>query len=211
MYGGPVSQGVVEIYCVYFDHNGGTDRRSGGYHEDKKMKYVKRIILIALMCILSGAVLLYFTEPITIAQPKSFKITQGPFLKATLTKEQALSDAFQMVGFLEEVHPMFLKKQTAQYVKMKEQYLSAAQKALTVSDFRVLTSRFLASLNDGHTKLIWTDTDALDVNWKWINSALVIGPNCSLPQNAQVLSIGGIPVSKIASVNDKKSCFWRRK
>ncbi len=172
----------------------------------RKKSLVKCILLITLVSILLIVIvrgtIIYFTQPIFIGKSNPFQITQYPDFNATLTKEQVQSDAYQMVAFLEQVHPIFLKKKTSQYEQSKREYLSVSQKAMTVSKFRILTSRFLTSLNDGHTNLYWMDTTKLQVNWNCLNGALIIGSGCSLPINSQVVSIGGVPIAQLVSAVD---------
>jgi hypothetical protein len=173
----------------------------------KKRKLVLRLVLCILgglfLIALAGGTVVYFTQPILIGHGKGLQITQEPDMSATLTKAQASADAAQMTSFLEEVHPLFLNKETAKYRQDKNAYLFAAKNSMTVADFALLTSKFLTTLDDGHTRLYWAGSAELPVNWQWVDGTLMVGAKCSLPEGAQVISVGGAPVSAIASVVDR--------
>lgn len=151
------------------------------------------IIMVLAVVVISA---IYFTQPMGFGG-KALEIKENPNLTAMLTKDQVQSDAEQMVSFLEEVHPIFLSGASDAYNKSKSIYMAATQNAMSVSDFRALTSRFLAVLNDGHTGVRWTETKYLKINWTWTNDALVVGNDDVLPPSARIVSIGGIPIDQI--------------
>lgn len=143
----------------------------------------------------------YFTQPLSFGG-KPLHVMKQRDAGDVLTQTQASGDAAQMVSFLEQVHPMFLKRPPQPYNQNKNKYLLSADKSMTVSEFGALTSRFLTTLEDGHTRVFWVEPEGLAVNWKWVGRTFVIGRGCSLPENAQVISVGGVPVSKIAASVD---------
>lgn len=162
----------------------------------KRKRIAFRVGISFLVLLLFAGICVCFWMPLQILPHSLLQFREYPKHSAMLTKEQVKADANQMVEFVENVHPAFLQAPTEQYRKAKDTYLKTAGRSAKTADFQAATSRYLASLKDGHTHLFWDET-SLPVHWKYKKGSLVIGSGCELPENSKVVSIGGVPVSEI--------------
>lgn len=169
----------------------------------KKIKVIKPlavltaaavIVSMSTMCAVgAGAKTLKVNKQKTVSVPK----------EKLLTGAEIHADAFQMVKLLEDIHPVFIelkdkpKGYSEAYEEAKAEYWKNASKAMTKEDFALLTSKFLNVLNDGHTHVYWDNDKWLCINLNVVNNKLVTEKGYNIPEGAEVLSIGGIPVDKI--------------
>ncbi len=160
-------------------------------------KTVLRLSLVILALLLGGGAFALYKFPIAIGAGKTVELGSTPDLTTVLSGKEVYEDALQMVKFLEDVHPAFLEKKTAEYEECKRLFLAGAQKEMSVGSFRLLVGKYLSSLRDGHTHLFWDDDSELKVSWRWENNRLYIVSGDGLPQGAEVTAIGGVPVQAI--------------
>lgn len=173
-------------------------------HSERGAKPKRHLLRRVLLCAAGGALALavavgtwiYFTQPVSIGSGNPVQITLDPQIGNVLTAVQAQADRQQMIAFVESVHPMFLGKPTADYQAAKKAYIAATQDGMTVEALRTATSRYLTSLHDGHTHMVWTDTAWLGLDWQWRDGQLV-STGKTLPAGAVITAIGGIPMSTL--------------
>lgn len=167
------------------------------FHQKKVWQKLLWIATGFLVLIIIVGLCVCYILPLQILPHDDLRVQGYPKENALLTKEQVQEDAKQMVDFLEEVHPAFLQKPTEKYLDAKNTYLAEANRKMEVSDFSVITNRYLSSLNDGHTHIFPNNVRLLSVHWEYKNGSLIVGSGCDLPENAKVVSIGGISTSDI--------------
>lgn len=176
-------------------------------HSERGAKPKRHLLRRVLLCAAGGALALavavgtwiYFTQPVSIGSGNPVQITLDPQIGNVLTAVQAQADRQQMIAFVESVHPMFLGKPTADYQAAKKAYIAATQDGMTVEALRTATSRYLTSLHDGHTHMVWTDTAWLGLDWQWRDGQLV-STGKTLPAGAVITAIGGIPMLSLIHI-----------
>ena len=98
---------------------------------------------------------------------------------------------------MESTHPIFLEEVPEKYYKMKEELLSTSNNAMTVGELQNKISRYLSSINDGHTSLRWEEEMFLDVNWIYKDGKLILLDKDSKPTNKTVTKIGNVDIDLI--------------
>ena len=115
-------------------------------------------------------------------------------------KKQIQDDAKQLVSLLESTHPAFsLGDIPKGYSAAKEQFLTAADKEMTVDDFRWLSREYLASMGDGHTA-IWQNFENdsfLNIFWVVNGDHLDLTDQQGNCLQQEVIAIGGVGVQTI--------------
>ena len=115
-----------------------------------------------------------------------------------LTKSEVKSDANEMIEIMESTHPFFiLEGETEKYKEAKAKFLAEANKSMSKEDFKISVSKYLSSIEDGHTKVVWGDIEWLNVNWKYINGRLVILDENNKVTDKVVTKINGVDIQKI--------------
>lgn len=110
--------------------------------QSTKLKYLKKTSVIILIMLL---VICQFGCSV-----------QKEAENQNLTKAQVQEDREQLIEYFENVHPFFLlERDQKEYKAAKEKYIKAAKRAMSINEFREITSIYLSSINDGHTTLSW--------------------------------------------------------
>ncbi|WP_040952001.1 S41 family peptidase [Gorillibacterium massiliense] len=169
-----------------------------GFWSTKKILIGTLLVILALA--VSACLFAYYKIPISFSVGNPLNITQEPKSDAILTVEQVKEDAAQLTAFIEDVHPLFLNKETEEYKANKAHFLEGASKSMSVADFRVLVSRYLSWFQDGHTRVSWKGDPMLAVDWRWDGSKLLISQGGDLPAGAEVTEIGGVAVGKVVQL-----------
>lgn len=174
-----------------------------------KRKRGKRIVL-ALICImvLSGGIFLhqyYSKYAIIVYKAKPYQSNGEAILSKELTELEVKADAEEMIEIMESTHPIFLEGETKKYREAKERFLHETSKEMTVETFRVSVSRYLSSIQDGHTRLNWKEVKYLDVNWRYLDGKLILFDENNKSTNKIVTKINEIDIYKI--INTVKELF----
>ncbi|MBU5455400.1 S41 family peptidase [Caproiciproducens sp. MSJ-32] len=158
----------------------------------------KKIILIIASLLLALFFYILFTQPISLFKIKEVEFTEGKNLNSLLTKEELKEDIEKLIEIVENTHPIFLEKVPEKYYQAKEELLSSSNKSITVYEFQEKISKYLSSINDGHTALRWTEDSILDVKWIYKNGKLLLLDEENQATNKIVRKIGNIDIELIA-------------
>lgn len=120
-----------------------------------------------------------------------------------LNKSEVKADTAQMIEIMERTHPIFLEGEPEKYKEAKARFLRETNKKMTIDDFRLSVSRYLSSIQDGHTRIAWVETSYLDVNWKYINGKLLILDEKNKATDKIVTKINGVDIQKIFKTIDE--------
>jgi len=165
----------------------------------KKLKVIG-IILGCVVVLLTGiGIYLYYNYPISVYAPKAHKYAGNVQLDKEMTVSEVKADAEEMIDIMESTHPIFLEKQPEKYKEAKERFLKETKKSMTVGEFQLSVSRYLVSLQDGHTKLFWRDEQYLNINWRYSQGNLVLVGENNKPIDKIVTKINGVEIGKVFS------------
>lgn len=159
------------------------------------------LLLVTVFILVSGFAYLYFHYPLGIQLGDISEFQPEPCKSSdtVLSAEEVTEDIQSLILLTEETHPCFLQDETIPntYAPAKETLLGYCGKSITVKELGVQLSKYLSSLHDGHTKVLFSDSpNVLDVNWNYIDGKLYLLDETLSPKG-EVTAIGGVPVEKI--------------
>ena len=131
----------------------------------------------------------YYVQPYTPLPDINFTVYGRADPKQMLTKDKVYADAMQLVGHLENVHPMFLESSQVDYTLAKQEYLRDTAVSMTTEQFHLLCMRLVASIHDGHTRMDILTHQRLDANVEWKGGKAFFVHSTG---EDEVLSIGGV-------------------
>ena len=128
-----------------------------------------------------------------------------------LTKAEATADMDQLIGYIEDVHPVYEDPDSAACQKTDaakadfQKSVRAVGKTISMDDFGALCREYLASIPDLHTDIfgdelfndVWQDQRRLSTEWRWDNGRLYLLDQNGKQSDRLVTGIGGVSVSKI--------------
>ncbi len=117
---------------------------------------------------------LYFNHVIRISEGKEFKNQGSPIIKSQLSKDEVKEDIDYIIDIMENTHPIFLEDVPESYYIAKNELLTASNQGMTVGELQYKVSRYLSSINDGHTALWWEENMFLDIDWKYLEHFLTL-------------------------------------
>ena len=165
----------------------------------KKIKIIG-IILGCIVLLLVGAfIFIYNSYPISVYAPKPYKPSGSVVLDKEMAKLEVTADAEKLIAIMENTHPIFLEKQSSKYKEAKERFLKETNNNMSAGEFQLSASRYLVSIEDGHTKLYWREDQYLNVNWRYSKGNLVLLDDNNKSTDKVVTKINGIQVEKIMS------------
>ncbi|SCJ93353.1 C-terminal processing peptidase [uncultured Clostridium sp.] len=167
-----------------------------------KLKILKTIgfILLCISILIGGLfIYIYFTQPISIYEPKVTEYNMNPVLDKELTVDEVKEDIESMIDIMESSHPIFLEEVPEEYYKAKEDLLSNSDKAMYVAELQNIISKYLSSIDDGHTALWWSEKLYLDINWRYEDGKLRLLDENNLLTDKVVTKIGGVEIGVIIS------------
>lgn len=139
----------------------------------------------------------YFNHIIRVFDLKEFKSQGNPIIDNQLSKEEIKEDVEYIINIMESTHPIFLEEVPEKYYIAKDELLAASDEAMTVGELQYKVSRYLASINDGHTTLWWTENMFLDIDWKYIDGNLYLLDDDKKLTNKVITKIGDVDIDKI--------------
>ncbi len=157
-------------------------------------------IVLGCILLLSGGIFFYGfynKYPITAYETKSYEPNREVILNRQLTEFEVKADVEEMIEIMESTHPIFLEGETEKYKEAKDRFLNETNRNMTVDEFKFSISRYLSSIQDGHTRLRWKETKYLDVNWKYLDDKLILFDKNNKPTNKIVTKINGVDIHKI--------------
>lgn len=164
---------------------------------------ILRSIGFILLCIsiLIGAAFIYtyFTKPISVYEPKVVEYNMNPVLDNELTEDEVKEDIESMIDIMENSHPIFLEEAPKEYYEAKEELLSISSRAINVAELQNSISKYLSSIDDGHTALWWSEKLYLDINWRYEDGKLRLLDENNLLTDKVVTKIGEVEIGVIIS------------
>lgn len=139
----------------------------------------------------------YFNEPIAIYDVKEFKEKGKVILTAELSKEQVSDDIYSIIDIMEKTHPIFLGEVPENYYIAKDELLNIKDKVMTTSELQKNISKYLSSIEDGHTLLKWNEDIFLDIDWKYKDGKLYLLDDNKKLTNKVVTKIGNVKIEDI--------------
>ena len=140
---------------------------------------------------------LYFNQIIRISEGKKFKSQGNPIIENQLSKEMVKEDIDYIIDIMESTHPIFLEEVPEKYYIAKDELLDASDEAMTVGELQYKVSRYLSSIQDGHTALYWNENMSLYVDWKYIDGNLYLLDDDKKLTNKVITKIGNVDIDKI--------------
>ncbi|SHJ94652.1 Peptidase family S41 [Clostridium amylolyticum] len=140
---------------------------------------------------------LYFFKPISMHKPLVYSSKGNVVLEKELTKEEVKEDVKSMINIIEETHPIFLEGENKKYQAAKENFIKVCNNAMTTSQFQLEASKYLCSLEDGHTGIRWNEVEALDINWLYLNGKLSLMDKDNKIIDKEVVKINGINIEAL--------------
>lgn len=151
--------------------------------------------------------------PSTSAETASSTPIWGETKRRTepLTKAEATADMDQLIGYIEDAHPIYedpdseaCRKTDAAKAEFQKS-VEAVDKTIFMDDFGALCREYLASIPDLHTDIlgdalfndVWQDQRRLSTEWRWDNGRLYLLDQNGKQSDRFVTGIGGVPISKI--------------
>lgn len=165
--------------------------------KNKKLKVIG--VILGCIAILLGGMFIYRYNkyPIIAYQPKPYKSSGIVALDKKLTKTEVKADAEKMINIMESTHPIFLEGETEKYKKAKEKFLNETNKDMTTAELQLSVSRYLSSIQDGHTRIFFGEDKYLNVNWRYLKGDLVLLDKNNKPTNKVVKKINGVEIDKV--------------
>lgn len=161
----------------------------------------KKIIAMIIFTMLSCLIIYIFINQIECYGKHLH--TNEPKLDRQISKKDIEYDKKQIIKSMESVHPIFLEKYTKEYIKSKREFIKKTNRCMTIGEFQLELSKYLSSIEDGHTSVAWMPSMILDINWKYIDGELVILDENNKPTEKIVKSINDIKIYKIIDEVDK--------
>lgn len=158
--------------------------------------------VVALSVVLATAIFVYSSMPITFGG-EEYAFEDGLPLNTELTAAQVEADREQMIKTLESVHPYFINEaDLSAYNTSKSVFIGETQDAMTVDKLQLAVSKYLVSLNDGHTHLYFSEEKKLDINWLYYDGKCRVYLDDVL-SDEYVTAIGGVAYEDICKRCDE--------
>lgn len=138
-----------------------------------------------------------------ISKDREHIITGNPDIDCIISREDIKADRDDMVKIMESTHPIFLDEVPKVYYDAKAEFLKNTNKKMTLGEFRIEISKYLSSIDDGHTSIGWVGAEFLDINWKYIDKKLTLLDKDNKPTKKFVTSINNVNIEDILKVIDK--------
>lgn len=167
----------------------------------KNIRKVIRIIVLSIILLVGGFfVYIYFNQPISIYKVKEFENIGNPDLDKELSEEEVKEDVENIIGIVEKTHPIFLEEVPEKYYIGKKELLNLSNSIMTVGNLQREISKYLSSIQDGHTALWWDENMFLNVEWKYKDGKLILLDEEKKLTNKVIKKIGNVDVNKIVKI-----------
>ena len=116
-------------------------------------------------------------------------------LSQVMTIEQQKEDIDYIVNTLKEVHPSTYNGFSNEQQKIISDMYDEIKKPMTVEDFYFVANKLFCSINDAHTKIMYSDdvNKILNLPIKWLNEGIVVSKDTDiLKKGDKVISLGGL-------------------
>ncbi|MDV4152085.1 S41 family peptidase [Clostridium sp. AL.422] len=167
----------------------------------KNIWKVIRVSVLSIILLVGGFfVYLYFNQPISIYKVKEFESIGNPNLDKELSKEEVKEDIENIIDIVEKTHPIFLEEVPEKYYNSKKEILSVSNSSMTVGSLQKEISKYLSSIEDGHTSLRWSENMFLNVEWKYKDGKLILLDKDKKLTNKRIKKIGNVDIDRIVQI-----------
>lgn len=163
----------------------------------KKLKIFGIILGFIAVLLLGTCIYVYAKCPITAYESKFYRSSGNVVLDKKLTKLEVKEDVEKLINTMESTHPIFLEGKTEKYKKAKERFSKETDKDMTTAEFQLSVSRYLSSIQDGHTGVWFEEDQYLNINWRYLKGNLVLLDKNNKPTNKIVKKINGVEINKV--------------
>lgn len=163
-----------------------------------KIFKISGVIVLCLLLLIGGLFIYgYSTQPISVYDIKNFEEDGNIVANNILTEDEVKEDIESIIEIMETTHPIFLEEVPEKYYTLKYELLSNSNKSMTAGELRSIISKYLSSIDDGHTSIRWNEDILLDVNWKYNDGKLVLLDKNKKLTNNLVTKIGDMDIDII--------------
>ena len=174
---------------------------TGGVKLKKNIWKVIRVSVLSIILLVGGFfAYLYINQPISIYNVKEFESIGDPDLDKELSEEEVNEDIENIIEIVEKTHPIFLGEVPEKYYDSKKELLSVSNSSMTVGILQKEISKYLSSIEDGHTSLWWNGNMFLDVEWKYKDGKLILLDKDKKLTNKIIKKIGNVDINKIVEM-----------
>jgi len=162
--------------------------------------------------------------PTPMYEPEQEPCRRVLFIPEHDTTHDFSEDAFEIVEFVEAVHPNFIiddRMCMENYEAFRDKYLITTAIPMTLTEFVLTTQRFLTVLQDGHISRTFLTGEWVQTGeeWEWVtgmfqdgyfidhlflsrNGRLYLADEDYIITGVEVLAIGGVPIDEIFTIID---------
>ncbi len=87
-----------------------------------------------------------------------------------------------------------------EYYTAKDELLDVSNQAMIVGELQYKVSRYLASINDRHTTLWWTENMFLNIDWKYLDGNLYLLDSDKKLTNKVITKIDDVDINKVIKI-----------
>lgn len=164
-----------------------------------KLKENKIFFWLLVLPVIACVCFIYFYNkyPIVIHEPRPYKFKYNTVLDKKLSKVEVKEDREQIIHIMEKTHPIFLEDVPKKYYYEKENFKKETNRSMYVYEFQLVLSKYLSSIEDGHTRIIMNNTKYLDIDWKYSDGKLILLDDNKRLTDKVVIEINGVKVDKV--------------
>lgn len=164
-----------------------------------KLKENKIFFCLLVLPVIACVCFIYFYNkyPIVIHEPRPYKFKYNTVLDKKLSKVEVKEDREQIIHIMEKTHPIFLEDVPKKYYYEKENFKKETNRSMYVYEFQLVLSKYLSSIEDGHTRIIMNNTKYLDIDWKYSDGKLILLDDNKRLTDKVVTEINGVKVDKV--------------
>ena len=160
-------------------------------------KVIKYMVLIGVFIFAVSCIYLYYTKPIQIREIEEYKSKGRVDLDKKLTRGEIKEDVNILISNIEKTHPLFLEGESSKYKVAKENLMKICNSEMTTERFQIEVSKYLSSIEDGHTRLWWNENSILDIKWVYLEGKLVLLDENRKLTDKEVVEINDINVDDL--------------
>lgn len=164
-----------------------------------KTKFILSLFCAVLVILIGTFTYLFFNQPISVFNPVKYESTGDAQSTKELSKIEVKEDVKNLINILESTHPLFLEGENEKYNKAKDVLLQDTDKEMKVFELQLAVSKYLSSIEDGHTRIKWTEDKFLNVNWIYYNNKLLLVDENNMVTVKEVTKINNVEIETIIS------------
>lgn len=164
-----------------------------------KTKFILSVFCAVLVILAGTFTYLFFNQGISVFNPEQYESTGDVQLTKELNKVAVKEDVEDLINIVENTHPIFLEGENEKYNKAKDLLLQETNKEMKVFELQLAVSKYLSSIQDGHTRIRWTEDEFLNVNWIYYDNKLFLLNDDNIITGNEVTKINNVKIETIIS------------